>query len=157
MPKTLILQDRNPISQLPAADRSALLDDVLERYSAGQEIAEIAPEFGISDVTLYKYLLSDRQEEFRQAQIGRAMNEFEKAKANRDACANALRLAPDQLELNRHTQLLKVAEQEEKRSQWLLERVLAKIYGTEKGQSQAPVAIQINLTRDQIIANDRAP
>lgn len=128
--------------------RAELVDQAIERYSGGEQITQIAEEYGISNVALYRWLLADRQEEFRQAQVGRAMCEFEAAKTNRDLCAKALRDAPDQLELNRQTQLLKVAEHEEKRSQWLLERVLAKIYGTEKQNNQQPVAIQINLSRD---------
>lgn len=132
---------------IPLEDRAKMLDDAIERYSRGEQIAEIAQDYGLADVSIYRYLLSDRQEEFRQAQVGRAMNEFEQAKANRDECARKLREAPDQLELNRYTQLLKVAEHEEKRSQWLLERVLAKIYGSDQTKQQAPVAIQINLNR----------
>jgi exonuclease VII small subunit len=135
---------------IPLEDRAKMLDDVIERYSRGEQIADIAVDYNQADVSIYRYLLADRQEEFRQAQVGRAMNEFEQAKANRDECARRLRTAPDQLELNRYTQLLKVAEHEEKRSQWLLERVLAKIYGTEKQNNQQPVAIQINLNRQEI-------
>lgn len=138
------------MASMPLEARGALLEDVLERYSGGEQIGDIAPELGMHEVTLYRYLLADRQEEFRQAQVSRAMSQFETAAAHRDACGQAIKDAKDQLELNRHTQLMKLAQDQEKRSQWLMERCLSKIYGQDKGQTQAPVAIQINLRRDDL-------
>lgn len=148
MPKTLVLQDRNPIAKLADSDRLAMLDDVIARYAGGEEINQVCKDFGISDVLLYKYLLADKQEEFRQAQVSRAMMAFEQAAQDRDKWAEKLETADGQVEINRCAQLMKAAESKERRTQWLLERCLSRIYGQEKQNNQTPVAIQINLNRD---------
>lgn len=148
MSKTLVLADKNPIGSLTDAERSAVLDDVLERYSKDEQIVAMASDYGVSHTILYRNLIAERQEEFRQAQVARAMGHFEQAANERDQCVEKLRTAENQLELNRYAQLLKAAESTERRSQWLLERCLPKLYGQDKAQGQAPVAIQINLRRD---------
>lgn len=148
MPKTLVLAEKNPIAALPDADRLAMLDDILLRYSEGKEISNIAPDYGVSDVMLYRYLLGERSEEFKVLQVARASMEFERAAQDRDKWSKALETAEGQVEINRCAQLMKAAESKEKRTQWLLERCLSRIYGQEKAANQAPVAIQINLTRD---------
>lgn len=148
MPKTLVLADKKPIAALPDADRLAMLDDILTRYSEGKEITQIAPEYGVSDVMLYRYLLAERSEEFKVLQVARASMEFERAAQERDKWSKELETAEGQVEINRCAQLMKAAESKEKRTQWLLERCLSRIYGQEKAANQAPVAIQINLTRE---------
>lgn len=149
MPKTLVLQDRRPIAKLSDSDRSDLLDDILLRYSNGQEITQIAPDYCVSEQMLYRYLLAEKSEEFKQAQVSKAMLAFEQAAQERDKWAKELETAEGQVEINRCAQLMKAAESKERRTQWLLERCLSRIYGQEKANSQAPVAIQINLNRTE--------
>lgn len=98
---------------------------------------------------LYKYLRADRSEEFKTLQVAKAELEFDQAAKERDKWAKELETADGQVEINRCAQLLKAAESKERRTQWVLERCLSRIYGQEKAAGQAPVAIQINLTRDQ--------
>lgn len=148
MPTTLVLADKRPIAKLEDAERLAMLDDILAKYEEGKEVSEIAPDYAVSAQMLYRYLLAERSEEFKQAQVSRAMSEFEQAAADRDKWATKLETAEGQVEVNRCAQLMKAAESKERRQQWLLERCLARIYGQEKAANQAPVAIQINLTRD---------
>jgi hypothetical protein len=137
------------LSVLADIDRTAILNEVIVRYCDGEQILEMAPDYGVSDVLIYRYLLAEMPNEFKQAQVSRSMAEFERASAEKDQIVQNARIAPDQLELNRASVLLKCAESNEKRSQWLMERCLSRIYGQEKS-NQAPVAIQINLRRDDV-------
>ena len=148
MPKTLVLQDKHPIATLSNEDRLAILDDVLQRYGKGEEIRDIAPDYGVSYVMIYSYLLADRSDEFKRLQVSRAATEFEQAAQDRDKWTKIMETADGQIEINRCAQLIKSAESKERRTQWLLERCLSRIYGQEKAANQAPVAIQINLTRE---------
>lgn len=151
MPTTLVLADKHPIATLSDADRLAILDDVLQRYADGEEIRDIAPDYAVSYVMIYSYLLAERSEEFKRLQVSRAMIGFEKAATDRDMYAEQARTSADQFALNKANSMLKYAETAEKRNQWLLERCLSRIYGQEKAANQAPVAIQINLSREQAI------
>src|SRR5262244_3944444 len=104
-----------PLAGLPATERARIADEILQRYIAGEQIANIAQEYGYSAVTLYNLLWKEREEPWCNAQASRALarhadalNELDEVKAalNRiDTSGNHAAL-----EISRYRELLKVAE-----------------------------------------------
>lgn len=126
---------KRPLAHLPAERRSEIAETLLAGYNDGKQIADMAPEFGISDVTAYALLLRDHQDEWKEAQRARAL-------ARLDRAQNNLKTAPDALSLAR-------AREEVRAAQWELERLLRRLYGQDAPQNTQAVQININLRRDR--------
>lgn len=115
--KTYSLAKR-PLHQLTEAERATIAHTVLDRYINGEQVANIAPTFGVSDVTIYALLLREHEAAWKDIQTARALARLERAQ-------DALRLATDALSLARERELVRSA-------QWELERLLARLYSPKQ-------------------------
>ena len=105
---------------------------VLERYLKDEKASVIAASLGVHLSALHQFLLKHHEEEWRTAQVARALTQWEKAKEK-------IGQSRDQLSLAR-------AREELKSAQWDLERLLSRLFG-QKGPS-----ITINTTNvDQAV------
>jgi transposase-like protein len=144
---------KRPLKNLPAERRAQIALEVLQAYQQGEEVADLAPEYGVSDVTLYALLLRDHEGEWKQAQESRAL--ANKARANKDLQDLREQLwqaekAHDALSLARIREQVKLAEIQAKRAEWELERVMKRIYGSDVPQDGAGrVSITLNIGAQQ--------
>lgn len=100
---------------------------ILLRYLSNESTETIAACYNVTRQALGQYLLRHAEEDWKEAQVARAIARKEKAEDD-------LELADDPLKLAKARELLKAA-------QWDLERVCRRIYGQEQN-------ININLTGD---------
>lgn len=100
---------------------------ILSRYLTDETTHNIAASYGVTRQALGAYLLKHAEEDWREAQIARAIGRKEKAEDELDT-------ADDPLKLAKARELLKSA-------QWDLERVCRRIYGQEQN-------INININTD---------
>jgi hypothetical protein len=139
---------KRPLGKLPAEQRAKIAAELLEGYGTGEEIADLAPNYGISDVTAYALLIRDHEEEWKQAQIARAL--ARKAQVSNDLSELRTQLrdaetALDALSLTRIQHQIRLAEVQAKRAEWELEKVYRRVYGQDAPEQGSRVAIQINL------------
>ena len=74
-----------PLAHLSEADRAGAADQILARYLAGEEIAEICKDFDISNVTAYALLVSCREETWKDISVARALSRYAAAERELDA------------------------------------------------------------------------
>jgi hypothetical protein len=119
--------------------RAQIADEVLARYLHGEQVAAMAPEFNTSDVTLYALLLRDHEQEWKDAQIARALARLEKNQT-------AIEFAADPLSLARARELVRSA-------QWELERILSRIFGqkSEVTVIQGDLGERLRRARERVI------
>jgi hypothetical protein len=145
-----------PLRNMPAEQRSRIASELLEAYGAGEQIADLAPRYNISDVTAYAILLRDHEKEWQEAQIARGIARKASAYADLDAIrqelhemqvrhANGELSASDALSLARIREQTKLAETRAKRAEWELERIYKRVYGQDASPSGSGVSININL------------
>ena len=146
---------KRPLNNLPAAKRTQIAREVLEAYERGEEVADIAPNYGVSDVTLYALLVRDHEDAWKQAQISRgvaksarASNDLEDLRAQlRSATQKGTETPHDALSLARIREQVRVAEIQAKRAEWELERVYRRVYGQDVPTDQAGrVSITLNIS-----------
>jgi hypothetical protein len=125
---------KRPLAHLPAERRDEIAQVLLVGYNEGKQVAEMAPQFGISDVTAYALLLREHEADWKEAQKARAMARLERAQ-------HALGTAPDVLSLAR-------AREEVRAAQWELERLMRRLYGQDAPQQAQAVQVNINLRRE---------
>jgi hypothetical protein len=94
---------------------------ILQRYLSDESTESIAASYGVTRQGLGQYLLRTVEEEWKEAQVARAIARKEKAE-------DSIELATDPLQLARARELLKAA-------QWDLERTCRRIYGEDKAQA----------------------
>ena len=112
---------------------------VLDRYLSDESTKDIAASYGVTRQALGQFLLKAAEDDWRNAQVARALARKEAAE---DDLENAEK-TPDALSLARTRERLKAA-------QWDLERVCRRIYGQDQPPNgAAQVAIQINLRRSE--------
>ena len=126
---------RAKLSNLPAVERTAILDRVLDGYRDGAQVEDMQAELGVSDTAIYSALLAERIDDWSDAQKARALARLERA-------MRQLEVAPDALGLARARERVRAA-------QWELERLLKRLYGTEQAQNTGQVAISIHITRTE--------
>jgi hypothetical protein len=100
---------------------------VLRRYLTDESTKDIAADYGVTRQALSAFLLKHAEEDWKQAQVVRAIARKEKAEDDLEA-------AQDPLALAKARELLKAA-------QWDLERVCKRIYAQDHG-----VNVNINVT-----------
>lgn len=111
--------------------RSADPKQIIERYLAEQSTKEIAQEFGVTRSALNQWLLKTAEDDWKEAQVLRALKRKEDAEDLIDSAQDALSLA-------RARESLRAA-------QWDLERVCRRIYGQDQPiDKSAGVAITLN-------------
>lgn len=122
-PPAPLVPERKPLDtgSLPAL-RSEDPQVILERYLSDESTETIAQSYGVTRQALGKYLLKVAEEDWKEAQVARAI-------ARKERAEDALESATDPLSLARARELLKAA-------QWDLERVCRRIYGEDKAQVQ---------------------
>ena len=91
---------------------------VIQRYLEDHTTAEIAKEMGVHRSGLHQWLLRNCEEQWREAQIARALSALEESKDN-------LKVARDALSLGRARESLRSA-------QWELERLFSRLYGQKQ-------------------------
>lgn len=142
---------KRPMRDLTEAQRQQIALEVLKAYQQGEEVADLAPNYGVSDVTLYALLVRDHEEEWKQAQISRAI--AKKARADRDLEELRLNLRDEEahhdgVSLARVQQRIKIAEVQCKRAEWELERVYRRVYGQDAPAQLAQIVINVQNMRD---------
>lgn len=101
---------------------------ILQRYLSDESTSVIAADYGVTRQALGQYLLRHAEEDWKEAQVARAIARKEKAE-------DGIESANDPLELAKARELLKAA-------QWDLERVCKRIYGQDQN-------INVNVTVDR--------
>ena len=114
---------QQPLGHLSVEQRAEIASQVLHRYMAGEQIADMAPEYDTSDVTLYAVLLREHQDAWKEVQTARALARLERHQQE-------MKDAKDALSLARGRELVRSA-------QWELERLLRRLYG----QDQVPASL----------------
>ena len=126
-----------PLKVMTEADRSKLLDTVLDQYECGQPVSTLAAALGIDDATIYRNLAKYRPDEWIEISSARAHARVEQA-------AKELELAPDAIAVAR-------AREQLAHQRWLLERLNRRMFGQDSTPGHnAALQININLVRDSI-------
>lgn len=113
-------------SNLPAL-KDANPQEILLRYLSDESTKDIAAAYGVTRQALGKHLLKHAEEDWKEAQVARAI-------ARKEAAEDALEKAADPLALAKARELFKAAT-------WDLERVCRRIYGEDKNTEQAATPI----------------
>lgn len=90
---------------------------ILARYLSTETTVQIAADYGATREALVQYLLKHAEDDWKEAQVVRAIG-------RKEAAEDALAIADDPMKLARARELLKSA-------QWDLERVCRRIYGQD--------------------------
>lgn len=116
-------------------------NEILERYLAGETSTQIAETMGVTRAALSFYLLKHAEEQWKDAQVVKAIRRKEDAEVSLDD-------AKDVFEVSKAREILKSA-------QWDLERICRRIYGQEQQNNQSPVVINIGIKRAITIDQDK--
>ena len=111
--------------------------DVLERYLAEETSTQIAATYGVTKAALSYFMLKHAEQEWKDAQVVKAMKRKEEADDLIETASNPLDLAR--------------AREKLRSAQWDLERVCRRIYGQDAPPVGAnAVQININLRREPL-------
>ena len=105
-------------------------EDILQRYLAEETSTQIAKTLGVTRAALSYFMLKHAEEQWKDAQIIKAVRRKDEAEELMERADNALDLA-------RARELLKSA-------QWDLERVCRRIYGQDAPPSGQALTISLN-------------
>ena len=145
---------KRPLVNLPAERRAEIALEVLQAYERGEEVADLAPNYGVSDVTLYALLIRDHEEAWKNAQISRAVAKRAATAKDLQDLRTQLRSRTqegteephDALSLARIKEQVRLAEIQAKRAEWELERVYKRVYGQDVTPDQlGRVSITLNI------------
>jgi hypothetical protein len=76
-----------PLQDWPAEQRNQIANEIPARYMAGEQIADMAPGYGVSGVSLYALLLREYEATWKDVQAARALARMERALAALERCA----------------------------------------------------------------------
>lgn len=110
--------------------------NVIQRYLEDETTAGIAADLGVHRSGLHQWLLRNCEEEWREAQIARALSALEKSKDDLGTAADALSLAR--------------AREELRSAQWELERLFSRLYGQKQEVTHTVTpqfSIQLSVTQ----------
>ena len=107
-----------PLHNLTPEERQKIANSVLDRYINGEQVAAMAPEYGVSDVTIYALLIREHQDAWKDIQTARALARLEKRQSDLESSEDALSLAR--------------AREGVRSAQWELERLLHRLYATKQ-------------------------
>lgn len=123
---------------------------VLQRYLSDETTKQIAADYGVTRQALGQFLLKHAEDEWKEAQVARALARKESAEDDLDIISAKIN-ASDREERDRLTLTLSLARERLKAAQWDLERVCRRIYGQENAQGGPTVQINIaNLRGPQL-------
>jgi hypothetical protein len=117
---------KRPLHQVEPAERARIATEVLDRYINGEQVAKIAPEYHVSDVTIYALLLREHQDAWKDIQTARALARLEKSQDDLGVAADPLSLAR--------------AREQVRSAQWELERLLSRLYAPKQ-----QVTLEVNV------------
>lgn len=134
----------------------------LALYEQGIEIEQSAEQMNVPARTIHRWLASNAPEEWIAAQKGRAQADYEAVRKRRDEARRTLEaleisaneISPSEARsmnwrLAHARECLAAADQELKHQEWLLERLIRKLYGQDAPQQTQAVQVVINLKRDR--------
>lgn len=130
MTKLAVVDGKRQIGKLAGLDPK----DILERYLNGETSPQIAASYEVTKQALSLWLLSKAEDDWKAAQLVKAIDRKDKAD-------EYIETAKDMLDLTRGREMLKSA-------QWDLERVCRRIYGQDVPSVAQAVQININLRRN---------
>jgi hypothetical protein len=120
---------------------------ILQRYLSDESTKSIAADYGVTRQALGKFLLAVAEDEWKSAQVARAIARKEQAEDDLEDIRGQIQTAPDDLTIKRLTLTVSHARERLKSAQWDLERVCRRIYGQDSPTSAQAVQININLRR----------
>jgi hypothetical protein len=120
---------------------------ILARYLSDESTKDIAASYGVTRQALSKHLLLHAEQEWKDAQVSRAIARKESAEDDLDEIRAKIATA-DREERERLSLTVVLARERLKSAQWELERVSKRIYGTDSPHAAQAVQININLRRD---------
>ena len=135
--------------------------EVISRILNEESTVTIAKGYGVSRWALNKFLIKHAEEDWKDAQIARALTRKEQAEDDLDKITKEsmdgetkekVRLTKDDAPMQNVK--LKAAEIRLKSAQWDLERVCKRIFGNEQQNNQSPVVINIGIKRGVTINQD---
>ena len=132
------------LRELPVEVRRQMAFEILNRYCDGEEVRAMSKDYGVSHVTLYSLLFQLFEDDWRDAQIARALAGYDDGQAELSSIKRRINAAKDVLEVARLRELTKLTEVQLKSSQWTLEKLLRRLYGNDVPTVGAGT-IQINI------------
>lgn len=120
---------------VPQEERSHRLQAVIGRVVNDEKLADIAKDIGLSRSALNMALLEYAEDDWKKAQVARAITRLERARDIRG----------EMLDGKRETEIgsLTLARDEEKSAQWELEKLMRRLFGQDQAQQVSQVTIQI--------------
>lgn len=100
-------------------------EKILQRYTNGEEMHEIAAELGVSERAVYLHVVKHDEDAWKSAQVARAIADFEEARRENKDAESMLQVAR--------------AREHRKQAEWTLEKLFRRLFGADPA-----VAIQIN-------------
>ena len=138
-----------PLPHLSEEERTAAADQILARYLAGEEIAEICKDFNVSNVTAYALLVSCREEVWKDISVARALSRYAAAERELDTVKKKLDDAKDQLELGKVREIIRLAEAQMKGAAWQLEKLYRRLFGNDvPSPGSGTININIGIQRE---------
>lgn len=150
------------ITPYKGRDAAEIIKQALELYDQGIEIEQSAEQLNVPARTIHRWLATNAPADWIAAQKGRAQADYEKVRKRRDearASLEALEISADEINpgearsmnwrLAHARECLAAADQELRHQEWLLERLIRKLYGQDAQAVGSAVQININLRREQ--------
>lgn len=116
---------------VPTEERHERLQAIITRFVDGERLIDIAPSYGVSHAAICMALLEYAEDDWKRAQVAKALAELENTIDQRNEASDALKLAR--------------ARDAEKSAQWKLERLCRRLFGQDAPESAGRVHISINL------------
>lgn len=141
-------------------DASAIIERVLSLYEEdGLEVTQSAPIVDVPARTIHRWLATNASDRWKEVQQARALSDYEQARTARANASTVLSTLQQTLadedvnegaernwRLAHAREVLKAADTQLDHQKWLLERLLAKLYG-----KQPEVSINIGVSLDQAL------
>ena len=132
------------LRELPVEQRRQMAAEILNRYCDGEEVRAMTKDYGVSHVTLYSLLFQLFEDDWRDAQIARALAGYDDGQAELTSIKRRVNTAKDILEIAKLRELTKLTEVQLKSRQWTLEKLLRRLYGNDVPTVGAGM-VQINI------------
>jgi hypothetical protein len=118
---------------------------ILARYLSDESTKDIAASYGVTRQALSKHLLLHAEQEWKDAQVSRAIARKESAEDDLEAIRSKIDMA-DREERERLSLTVVLARERLKSAQWDLERVCRRIYGQDVSPDQlGRISITLNI------------
>lgn len=130
---------------IPEQTRLDRIQTALQRVVNDERTEDIAKDLGISRSALNMAFLEYAEDDWKKAQVARAMTRLERAKDYRDSLQQKIETATKD-DAPALALMLTRARDDEKSAQWELERTCRRIYGQDQPvEKGAGISITLNL------------